>query len=199
MGKIYCIMGKSASGKDTMYKKLMADKELGLRKMVIYTTRPKRAGEIDGETYYFTDEEGYRRFEAEGKVIESRLYDTVYGPWRYFTADDGRSDPAKGDHLVIVTPEAYEKLRDYYGRDTVVPLYLVLDDGERLQRALDRERKQKEPGYREMCRRYLADDADFAPEKLQALGIEDGIDNTDKEEGFLAIKHMILGADAREA
>ena len=39
MGKIICLMGKSSSGKDTIYKNLMEDKSLGLRKLTPYTGR----------------------------------------------------------------------------------------------------------------------------------------------------------------
>ena len=49
MGKIFCIMGKSATGKDTIYKRLLADGALKLNKIVTYTTRPIREGERAGE------------------------------------------------------------------------------------------------------------------------------------------------------
>lgn len=55
MGKIICLMGKSSSGKDTIYKNLMEDKSLGLRKLIPYTTRPMREGEQEGVEYHFTD------------------------------------------------------------------------------------------------------------------------------------------------
>lgn len=58
MGKIICLMGKSSSGKDTIYKNLMEDKSLGLRKLIPYTTRPMREGEQEGVEYHFTDEAG---------------------------------------------------------------------------------------------------------------------------------------------
>lgn len=47
MGKIYCLMGKSASGKDTIYNRLLAMEELQLRRVVPYTTRPIRSGETE--------------------------------------------------------------------------------------------------------------------------------------------------------
>ena len=37
-------------------------------------------------------------------------------------------------------------IRDVYKRQ-LVPLYIEVEDGERLQRALDRERQQTEPKY----------------------------------------------------
>ena len=57
MGKIFYIMGKSASGKDHIYARLMQHTELNLKKMVLYTTRPIRDGEEEGKQYFFTDEE----------------------------------------------------------------------------------------------------------------------------------------------
>ena len=85
MGKIICLMGKSSSGKDTIYKNLMEDKSLGLRKLIPYTTRPMREGEQEGVEYHFTDESGLARLQEEDRVIEIRAYDTVYGVWKYFT------------------------------------------------------------------------------------------------------------------
>ena len=89
MGKIYLIMGKSASGKDSVYRKLaplLADR---MHTIVTYTTRPMREGEVEGREYHFTDDLGLEKFRKEKKVVEERRYDTVYGPWYYFTADDG--------------------------------------------------------------------------------------------------------------
>ena len=79
MGKIYCLMGKSASGKDTIYNRLLAMEELQLRRVVPYTTRPIRSGETEGESYFFCSEERVTEFEHEGRIIELRAYDTMYG------------------------------------------------------------------------------------------------------------------------
>ena len=48
---------------------------------------------------------------------------------------------------------------------------IELDDGVRLQRALNREKKQKVPKYEEMCRRFLADSQDFSAENIKKAGI----------------------------
>ncbi|MGN0485387.1 MAG: guanylate kinase [Lachnospiraceae bacterium] len=180
MGKIFCIMGKSASGKDTVYKKLLENTEISLKKIVPYTTRPIRAGETEGVEYHFTDEEGLSVLQKEGKVIEMRAYDTCCGVWKYFTADDGqiRDD---GLYLVIGTLESYLALRNYFGEEQVCPLYIELEDGERLMRAFNREREQKEPKYAEVCRRFLADEEDFSEEKLQQAGIKKRFENTESD------------------
>ena len=42
----------------------------------------------------------------------------------------------------------------------------------RLGRALERERRQQKPQYREMCRRFIADDDDFSEENMKRCGID---------------------------
>ena len=179
MGNIYCLMGKSASGKDTIYNRLLAMEKLHLRRVVPYTTRPMRSGETDGQTYFFCTEQQVEEFEAAGKIIELRAYHTVYGIWKYFTADDGQICLAESDYLMIGTLEAYEQIRDYFGAEKVCPVYVEVDDGLRLQRALDRERAQDQPKYAEMCRRFLADEEDFSEENLEKAGITKRFYNTD--------------------
>ena len=187
--RLFCLMGKSASGKDSIYRELLKDEELKLEPFVIYTTRPIREGEEDGREYHFTDVEGMNRLKAEGKVIESRVYHTVHGDWYYFTVDDGTAD--KKDCLIIGTLEVYNKIKVYYGEDSVIPLYINVDDGVRLERALKRERAQSEPKYAEMCRRFLADDADFSAEKIREAGIEVIYENDDLDECLKKIKERI--------
>ena len=181
MGKIFCLMGKSASGKDTIYSRLLQHEELNLKHVVPYTTRPIRSGETDGETYFFCTEEEALRMEQEGKIIELRAYHTVHGIWKYFTADDGQIRLDLADYLLIGTLETYEKIRAYYGHENVCPVYVWVDDGVRLERALVRERSQREPKYAEMCRRFLADEEDFSEENLNRLGISRRFENRDVE------------------
>ena len=88
MGKLFYIMGKSASGKDTIYQKLLENPELHFRRLIIYTTRPIRDGEKDGQEYYFVNEDEFQCLKASGKIIEDRGYESVYGLWRYFTVDN---------------------------------------------------------------------------------------------------------------
>lgn len=83
MGKIYYIMGKSASGKDTIYRRLMEDKTFAFHTLVPYTTRPMRSTEVNGRDYFFTDEAGLSRLQEAGRVIELRSYQTVHGIWNY--------------------------------------------------------------------------------------------------------------------
>ena len=171
MGKIVYLMGKSSTGKDTLYKRLVQENPFDLKRIISYTTRPIRAGEENGVEYYFTDETGFQELLVEGKVIEHRGYETYHGLWRYFTVDDGQVALEKQSYIAIGTLQAYESMRDHFGKEKMVPVLIELDDGERLQRALDREKAQESPKYEEMCRRFLADSADFAEEKIRRAGI----------------------------
>lgn len=172
MPEIAFIMGKSASGKDKIYKHLVQDESLGLRTITLYTTRPMRAGECDGVEYFFVSEKEAERMSRAEKVIEMRAYQTVYGVWKYFTADDGQIQLSAGRRYVVIgTLEAYDKFCDYFGKEHILPIYIEVDDGIRLQRALTRELKQEKPKYDEMCRRFLADSQDFSEENLKKSGI----------------------------
>ena len=192
MGNIYCIMGKSSSGKDTIFKLLLDRTDIDLKTIVSYTTRPIRSHEKPGEEYNFVSIEEKDRLLAEGKVIEIREYNTVHGPWFYFTVDDGSLDLEHHDYLIIGTVESFVKIRDYYGEDKVLPIYIEVDDGIRLTRALEREKVQENPKYEEMCRRFLADQQDFSEENIKNARItnifnnnKDSKDTCDKIAAFI--------------
>ena len=191
MSKIFYIMGKSASGKDTIYKKLL-ERVKGIKTIVPYTTRPIRAGEADGVEYFFTTREELNQFRIEEKLIEERTYETIYGPWSYFTVDDGQFDRAgKELYLMIGTLESYEKTRDYFGREYLSPIYVEVDDRERLLRSIERERFQEVPKYKEVCRRFLADEEDFKEENLIRCGIEIRYRNDELEHCLREITEQI--------
>lgn len=172
MGKIFYIMGKSATGKDHIYRGMLEKTALPLKTLVSYTTRPIRQGETNGKEYYFVDELYLDKLRRSNRIIEERSYDTIHGVWTYFTADDEHTNLEKYHYIGIGTLESYEKLREYYGEKQIVPIYIEVEDGIRLERALRRERKQDNPKYKELCRRFLADCEDFAEDRIEDLGIE---------------------------
>ena len=174
MGKIYCIMGKSSTGKDTLFKKILGDESLSLKTIVPYTTRP------------------VEELEREGRIIELRAYDTIHGIWKYFTVNDDQIDLEHQNYLIIGTLESYLKIRDYFGKEKVVPIYIEVEDGERLSRALNRERMQESPKYEELCRRFLSDAKDFSGEKLKEAGITRRFVNQDLDETEEEIRRAIL-------
>ena len=200
MGTVFCIMGKSSTGKDTIYRELLDHKELNLNRIVTYTTRPIRGSEENGVEYYFTDETHEEELREAGKIIESRSYMTMHGRWDYFMADDGQVQKDR-DYLIIATLESFVSIKEYYTDMTIEPIYIYVEDGIRLERALSRERRQPEPKYREMCRRYLADCEDFSEEKLAVAGVSDDhiFENHSVEETVAAIIAFIGRVRARRS
>jgi len=160
--------------------------------VVLYTTRPIRSGETDGITYHFCTEEDARALSEAGKVIEMRTYQTVHGPWSYFTVDDGNIDLEKNDYIQIGTLESYVNVKSYFGKEKIDPLYINVEDGERLTRALYREKAQDFPRYAEMCRRFLADEEDFSVEKLENAGIVKTYENSDINRCIEEIRGVIF-------
>ena len=190
MGKIYYVMGKSSSGKDTIYKMLL-ERHPQFHTVVPYTTRPIREGERDGVEYFFVDAEELHEMQEAEKIIEMRAYNTKCGIWTYFTADDGQIDLDRYDYLMIGTLVSYRALREYFGEERLVPIYIEVEDGLRLSRALERERRQADPKYAEMCRRFLADTEDFSEENIRAAGIIYRFQNTELEKCASEIERHI--------
>ena len=192
MSKIFFVLGKSCSGKDTIFQSLKENKQLNLKTVVGYTTRPMRVNEKDGVEYFFVDQNKLEELKKAKKVIECRDYNTVYGIWSYFTVDDGQIDLNNGDYLYIGTLESYEQMIDFYGEDVVVPLYIQVETGERLARAVNRERNQSEPKYKELCRRFLADEEDFSEEKIEKAGIKKRFENNNLNQCIKEIEQEIV-------
>jgi len=190
MGKIYCIMGKSSSGKDSIFNELKK-RIPSLKSYVMYSTRPIRPGEQDGVSYRFVNDEYIEKANKEGTLIESRTYQTAHGLWTYATIDDDQFDE-QHDMLMPATLESFRVLKCWFGPDKVVPVYIEVEDGERLIRAIHREQKQQKTDYCEMCRRFLADSEDFSEEKLKAAGITVRYENDDLKKTVTKITHMII-------
>ena len=154
---IIMFIGPSGSGKDTFFYPTL--KEYALNPIILSTTRPMRKGEIDKKTYYFITMDQMNLLERQQKLIERRNYQTINGLWSYAT--NSEQIDSSSNYLTLNTWEAYQKFVQFYGSDQIVPLYFRVDDGIRLQRSVERERSQKAPNYKELCRRYLADIKDF--------------------------------------
>ncbi len=193
MGRIYMLIGKSASGKDNIYKSLLDDIKLKLNPIILYTTRPMREGESEGKEYHFTDIPHMELLRDKGLIIEERVYHTVFGEWYYFTADDGSIDIDGGkQYITIGTIDSFIKMKEYFGGKNICPVYIDVDDEIRLLRAIDREKNQPKPSYKEVCRRFIADCDDFSDERLKNVGINKRFSNNSTlEECISNIKSYI--------
>jgi guanylate kinase len=194
MPEIIFLMGKSASGKDKIRKALEADESLKLHPVVIYSSRPMRAGERQGIDYHFVTQEEADLMFASPRLIEKRTYETIQGPWHYFTMDDGQIKlDGRTRYLVVGTLDSYVAYVNYFGQAHVLPVLIETNDKTRLERAIKRESKQEKPDYKEVCRRFLADSEDFSPEKIRAAGIASAYENNGELKDCVeAVKSAIL-------
>lgn len=53
----------------------------------------------------------------------------MHGPWYYSTIDDGQIDLEKSNYIAIVTLEAYNSFKGYFGTEKVYPIYINIEDG----------------------------------------------------------------------
>ena len=184
-------MGKSASGKDSIFKALSDDTDFHFQQIVPYTTRPIRDGETHGVEYFFTDEDNFQYLKSSGKIIEDRAYNTIYGLWRYFTVADQQFECKDKNFIMITTLVSYKKLQECLTEYNFIPVYIDLDNGTRLQRALDREKLQENPKYTEMCRRFIEDEKDFSEDNIEAVEIHRRFINDDFNRCVQEIKNYI--------
>ena len=100
------LIGRSASGKTTIAKKLIED--YNFKKFVTNTTRKMRVGEINDVDYHFISETEFKRKEEQSMLVESTYYNGYY----YGTSIEDVSD----DKVLIVdingANKFYEKLKD---------------------------------------------------------------------------------------
>ena len=143
----------------------MSDKlinEHGFHRVITYTTRPMRNGEVNGETYHFVNIDDFMQKMKSGFFAEWKAYTTTEGVWYYGTAME---DLEKADDrtVVILTPDGYRDIKDkVYGK--VISIYLYANNATIKKRLMARGDDPKEAE-----RRVLHDNEDFK-------GIENEVD-----------------------
>lgn len=156
MRKIFVIMGKASTGKDTLVK--MASKRLEIPMALSFTTRPKRTGEKEGVEYSFISDDEFWDLYNSKSLAEYTSYEVASGEtWHYgFT----REELEKAEYvLVIVNPDGFKQISELYG-DKVCSILIDAPADVRIKRYLDRD-TITETKAEECCRRFLADQKDF--------------------------------------
>lgn len=160
------LLGKSASGKDTIVRKLVEQHDY--KRIITWTTRPMRPGEKEGVTYHYTTEEDFKKKINEGFFVEWKKYETVKGTWYYGTALDDIMKARNDDYSVIIlTKDGLEKLNSFCSHlvgINLLSVYLDVDTKVIKQRLLKRGDDKKEA-----ARRIKYDKKDFK-------GIENMVD-----------------------
>lgn len=156
MRKIFAIMGKASTGKDTLTKMLSEMLELPIA--LSFTTRPKRVGEKQGVEYNFISDSDFWDLHGCDLLAEYTSYEVASGEtWHYGLT---KEELEKAEYvLVIVNPDGFRQLTKIYG-DKVCSILIDAPADVRIKRYLDRDTVTEEKAE-ECCRRFLADNKDF--------------------------------------
>lgn len=96
-GALFIVSAPSGGGKTSLIKALL-ETEPALRLSVSYTTRPPRAGEVDGSDYHFVSLAQFERMLEAGEFLESAV---IYGH-RYGTSQKWIERELRDGHDVLL-------------------------------------------------------------------------------------------------
>ena len=159
MNKLFILCGKSASGKDTIMKQII--KNHNYERVVSYTTRPMREGEIDGVDYNFITQEKFNEMLENGEIIEHNVFKTNFGNWHYGTGSDILEKLKRDNLICIKEPKGIKQLINKLGYNRVVPILIQRSAYDRLISSLNRQPNATDKEVLEMTRRLNADEEDF--------------------------------------
>ena len=170
------LIGKSAAGKDSICNELV--KKYDFKRIVTYTTRPPRKGEVDGVDYHFISDDTFLKMIENDEFLEYRTYRASFGDVSYGSLKkDYLSD---GKNLIILTPsgleEVLKKLKDEPIR--ICSIYLKASDGVLIKRLKERGDAQEE-----IIRRLSCDNEDFK-------GVENEVVHVIVNDGTLNIPQL---------
>jgi guanylate kinase len=165
---IFCLMGKSSSGKDTI-KKYLLEKDKDLSAMIPFTTRPPRKGEKNHIDYEFINRED---FAARDDILEHRMYQVNLSNGEKDTWYYGHFFPTENYSLMIGTLETYNFMKsNFRNQYVIIPIYITISEEDRLYRMILRENKNEVKNYKELSRRFIKDQSDFSMENLEKSNI----------------------------
>lgn len=149
------LVGESGSGKSTLEKEL--SNKYGMKKIVSYTTRPIRKGEINGKDYHFVETEYFEQLKEQGYFVET----ASYNQWQYGIAKNELTD----DSIAVLTPKGLRSVQEYNEKNNagldIISIYINVDQRSRLIKLLERG-----DDINESYRRNISD-----------LGMFDGIED----------------------
>ena len=158
--KIFVILGKSNTGKSTIFKELMNLIKVNnddIKLLKSCTTRPKREEDNQDNEYEFVDKYCFTKEYHDNNILEYATYETVYGHWFYFTR---KSDLVHDKYIKIINPSGLSQIRESatkLGYD-VVAFHITSHNDIRMKRALSRNDGLSRE---EVERRFIEDEKDF--------------------------------------
>ena len=162
MINIIILVGESASGKSTIEKSLVRNH--GFHKIISYTSRPARSGEVDGIDYHFISKE---KFEE----LQSKNFFSEVGNYRGWFYGSSVEDCKKDDVVAVLTPHGFRQMKKY-GTLNIFSFYINIDRRDRMIKILERG-----DDIEECYRRSLSDVGQFD-------GLSDEVDFVINNDGY---------------
>lgn len=148
--KIICILGKSSTGKSTFYNFLK--EHFNFNFIILHTSRESRPNEIDGVDYFFISKLEFSYLIS----LDEFLTVNIFNNWYYGISKNSITDD--NINIVVIDPAGFLKLRDFYGKENVIGIYITAPLFTRVIRYIKREGGKFKF---ELVRRFLADYKDF--------------------------------------
>lgn len=155
------LLGESGSGKSSIEKYLVEN--YGYKKIVSYTTRKPREGEVNGVDYRFITVSQFRRLKLQGFFAET----SMYRDWYYGVAKKDCTD----DKVAVLTPHGLRQVSKIDGIN-ITSFYINVPRRDRLIKIL-----QRGDDIEESYRRNVSDVGMFD-------GIEDEVNYVINNEGY---------------
>ena len=191
--KIFCIMGYSGTGKDTLSREVLKKLD-NVHMLVSHTTRPMRPSEQEGREYHFIDGATFLKMKEYNAFAETREYHTkvekngeiVDDTWRYGMSYD---EINKYNYSIfIVDYQGFKEIREKYGKNVVTPIYINVQLEQLKERAMKRGDLEAE-----IDRRLADDQAKFKEFRVKV--VYNKIDNSNGrfEQAVEELRHLIQG------
>lgn len=164
MANVICLVGCTASGKDSILEAVVQGLGEKVKKVISHTSRPKREHEEEGREYYFKTVEEITEMLNHDMFVETRQYHvTGQETWVYGITKEELDLDKEVTYIVIVDGHGLDKIKSYVkNKDNGSKVWSIFVDCEsqtRLKRALDRD-TMTDDKVSEICRRNL-DDMEF--------------------------------------
>lgn len=157
------IIGATCSGKTKIVDELV---KRGYNKIVTYTTRPKRDGEVDGKDYHFVSEDYFLSKVRNNFFAEYKEYDTAFGKWYYGVSYDSIENSTEKD-IIILTPSGVTDLKQRFSSDKMNILYVYANQ-KTIKKRSEKRGEYKGEKKLEAIRRLEQDRIDFKNAELLA-------------------------------
>ena len=170
---ITILIGKSASGKDTLLNNLVKDDFIPI---ISTTSRPIREGEKDGEAYNFISKDEFEKRIKDNKFLEYRSYNTLVNgipdTW-YYGTEKKDLHPYK-NYVTVLDIEGTKAFLEHYGKEDCTVVAISVPDRIREERA----KKRGSFNQTEWDRRLKDDNLKFSEEEINKVA-DFTIDNSE--------------------